>query len=48
VAPFDAETATRHQQAWATYLGVPVEWTNSIGMRFTLIPPGVPRRQLVP
>jgi formylglycine-generating enzyme required for sulfatase activity len=29
-----------HQQAWAKHLGVPVEWTNSIGMRFTLIPPG--------
>jgi formylglycine-generating enzyme required for sulfatase activity len=40
VAPFDAETAKQHQQAWAKYLGVPVEWTNSIGMRFTLIPPG--------
>jgi formylglycine-generating enzyme required for sulfatase activity len=40
VAPFAADTAKQHQQAWATYLGVPVEWTNSIGMRFTLIPPG--------
>src|SRR6185295_7594416 len=25
---------------WATYLKVPVEYTNSIGMKFLLIPPG--------
>jgi formylglycine-generating enzyme required for sulfatase activity len=29
-----------HQAAWAKYLGVPVEYTNSIGMKFRLIPPG--------
>jgi formylglycine-generating enzyme required for sulfatase activity len=40
VAPFNAETAKQHQRAWAEYLGVPVEMTNSIGMRFVLIPPG--------
>jgi len=40
IAPFDAEAAKRHQQAWAGYLGVPAEMTNSIGMRFVLIPPG--------
>jgi len=40
VAPFDAEQARQHQEAWAKYLGVPVEWTNSIGMSFRLIPPG--------
>jgi serine/threonine protein kinase/formylglycine-generating enzyme required for sulfatase activity len=40
VAPFDAAKAKEHQQAWATYLGVPVEYTNSIGMKFVLIPPG--------
>jgi len=40
LAPFDAPTARQHQQQWADYLGVPVEWTNSIGMRFMLIPPG--------
>jgi hypothetical protein len=28
------------QQAWAKYLGQPVEMTNSIGMKLTLIPPG--------
>ncbi len=40
VAPFDAEQAKRHQQTWATHLGVPVELTNSIGMKLVLIPPG--------
>ncbi len=39
-APFDAAQAKAHQEAWATYLGVPVEFTNSIGMKFRLIPPG--------
>ena len=29
-----------HQEAWAKHLGVPVEYTNSIGMKFVLIPPG--------
>ena len=40
VAPFDAATARRHQQAWAEYLRVPAEMTNSIGMKLVLIPPG--------
>ena len=40
VAPFDAEQAKRHQEAWAKYLGVPVTTTNSIGMKLALIPPG--------
>ncbi len=40
IAPFDADEAQRHQQAWAQYLGVPVEYTNSLGMKFRLIPPG--------
>lgn len=39
-APFDAEHAAKHQVAWAKYLGVPVDFTNSIGMKFRLIPPG--------
>ena len=39
-APFDAEQAKAHQQAWARHLGVEVEFTNSIGMKFRLIPPG--------
>jgi formylglycine-generating enzyme required for sulfatase activity/serine/threonine protein kinase len=40
VTPFDAAQAKHHQQAWADYLGVPVEFENSIGMKFVLIPPG--------
>jgi formylglycine-generating enzyme required for sulfatase activity len=40
VAPFDAAQAKAHQQFWSKYLGVPVEYTNSIGMKFMLIPPG--------
>ncbi len=40
IAPFDAEQAKRHQENWAKYLKVPVEYTNSIGMKFRLIPPG--------
>ncbi|RLS56814.1 MAG: hypothetical protein DWH91_05750 [Planctomycetota bacterium] len=40
IAPFNAEQAQQHQAAWAKYLGVPVEYTNSIGMKFRLIPPG--------
>ena len=40
VAPFTAEEAKQHQQAWAKYLGVPVEHENSIGMKMVLIPPG--------
>jgi eukaryotic-like serine/threonine-protein kinase len=40
IAPFDAAAAKRHQEAWARYLGVPVEFTNGSGMSFRLIPPG--------
>lgn len=40
IAPFDAKQARAHQEAWAKHLGVPVEWENSIGMKFALIPPG--------
>ena len=32
--------AKQHQEAWAKHLGVPVEQTNSIGMKLVLIPPG--------
>lgn len=39
VAPFDATQAREHQEAWARHLGVPVEFTNSIGMKFRLILP---------
>jgi len=40
IAPFDAERAKKHQADWAAYLKVPVEYTNSLGMKFRLIPPG--------
>jgi len=40
IAPFDVDEAKQHQEAWAKYLGVPVEYTNSLGMKFRLIPPG--------
>jgi hypothetical protein len=33
-APFDARQARAHQEAWAKHLGLPVEYTNSIGMEF--------------
>jgi len=40
IAPFDAKQAKAYQDAWATYLNVPPEYTNTLGMRFRLIPPG--------
>ena len=40
IAPFDAEQARVHQLAWAKFLKVPPEYTNTIGMKFVLIPPG--------
>jgi formylglycine-generating enzyme required for sulfatase activity len=40
IAPFDEEQARKHQQAWADYLKLPLEHTNTIGMKFILIPPG--------
>ncbi|MBC8869645.1 MAG: HEAT repeat domain-containing protein [Planctomycetes bacterium] len=40
IAPFNAEQARAHQEAWAKHLGVDVDYTNSIGMKFRLIPPG--------
>jgi serine/threonine-protein kinase len=40
IAPFNEAEAKQHQAAWADNLGVPLEITNSIGMKFRLIPPG--------
>ena len=40
IVPFDAKKAKEHQEAWAKRLDVPVEITNSIGMKLVLIPPG--------
>ena len=38
--PLRPPKAKEHQAAWAKHLGVPVEITNSIGMKLVLIPPG--------
>jgi|GEM_PF-1034061 serine/threonine protein kinase/formylglycine-generating enzyme required for sulfatase activity/WD40 repeat protein len=40
IAPYDAVQAKKYQEEWAAYLQVPMEYTNSIGMKFRLIPPG--------
>lgn len=40
IAPFDAKQARKHQEEWAAYLGAPLEYENSFGMKFVLIPPG--------
>ncbi|MFH1264497.1 MAG: bifunctional serine/threonine-protein kinase/formylglycine-generating enzyme family protein, partial [Planctomycetota bacterium] len=44
VAPFDVATAKKHQQAWADFLGVPVEQDVNVGdgvtLTMVLIPPG--------
>jgi serine/threonine protein kinase len=39
-APFSADDARRFQQQWAQHLNLPIEYTNSLGMTFRLIPPG--------
>jgi len=40
VTPFDTAQAKAHQDASAKHLGVPVEYTNSIGMEFVTVPKG--------
>ncbi len=40
-SPFTADEAVLHQQAWSKYLNAPIEFTNSLGMTFRLVPPGV-------
>ena len=39
-APFAEAAAKEHQEAWAKYLGIAVEFRNSVGMKLRLIPPG--------
>ncbi len=39
-APFASDKASAHQQAWAKHLEIPVQATNSIGMKLSLVPPG--------
>lgn len=38
--PFDAATAQKYQQQYAEWSGLPLELTDSGGMRFVLVPPG--------
>jgi formylglycine-generating enzyme required for sulfatase activity len=38
--PFDAAAARRYQADYADRLGLPLEFTNRLGMTFVLIPPG--------
>lgn len=38
--PFDANAASRYQQAYAEWSGLPRTLTNGLGMTFELIPPG--------
>src|SRR5208283_4185446 len=38
--PFDAATARRYQEDYAKQVGLPLEFTNSLGMTFRLVPPG--------
>ena len=40
VAPFNTNQAKAAQEAWAKHLGIGVEVTNSLGMKFRIIPPG--------
>ncbi|MCY2994967.1 MAG: bifunctional serine/threonine-protein kinase/formylglycine-generating enzyme family protein [Planctomycetota bacterium] len=40
IAPFKAQQARDYQEAWAKHLDVPVEYANTLGMQFILIPPG--------
>ena len=40
VSPFSAKEAKSRQKAWAKHLGLPVQVTNSVGMKLVLIPPG--------
>lgn len=39
-SPFDANQAAKHQSDWAKHLKVPLEATNTIGMKLRFIPPG--------
>ncbi|MDG2224020.1 MAG: SUMF1/EgtB/PvdO family nonheme iron enzyme [Rubripirellula sp.] len=39
-APFDSNQAKIHQRDWAKHLRLPLDLSNSVGMRFSLIPPG--------
>ena len=38
--PFNADAARAYQNAYADWIGLPIEWTNDLGMTFRLVPPG--------
>jgi formylglycine-generating enzyme required for sulfatase activity len=38
--PFSAKEAQEYQREFAAWLGLPVEFTNDLGMTFRLVPPG--------
>ena len=40
IAPFNTDQAKQFQQAWAKHIGKPLVYTNSIGMKLVLLPPG--------
>ena len=40
ISPLPAADAKARQQAWARHLGVPIERTDSVGIKSVLIPPG--------
>ncbi|QDT07017.1 Serine/threonine-protein kinase PknB [Rubripirellula lacrimiformis] len=40
MAPFNTDAAVQHQQRWAEYFDVPVDFTDPRGIEFRLIPPG--------
>lgn len=40
IAPFSAAQARRHQETWATHLGIDVVVSNSINAKLVVIPPG--------
>jgi formylglycine-generating enzyme required for sulfatase activity len=40
ISPFNTEEAQAHQKAWAEHLQRPTQLTNSLKMKFSLIPPG--------
>lgn len=40
IGPFEAKKANGIVEAWAKYLSIPVETTNSLGMKLVLVPPG--------
>lgn len=38
--PFTPEAARTYQKAYADWIGLPLEWSNDLGMTFVLVPPG--------